>query len=292
MGFKLLGWSAPEQQHDVTELVDFLHGRLASVIINAVIEVRSHTAEGFQRAVQASATKCLALPINPDMHSPDVQELIQAWHATQQAGITAYNAAPAWLFIQIPRFHDHSPNWSVKLQQAYLIPQTLSIPIFSDPIDLHVVWEQYQVVGLIQHHGNLPMSGHYTSAIRETTGRFWLLDDEKAPTELTDCQLDHVSTNVCVITVVHSALCAQPLSAALRASHGSATSTTHPPGRGSGLDGEPRQSFADANQWPGGRSRSSPAGPVAIGRPGARSRGARPEANSCSKQMSQDRHDL
>ncbi|CAE7315624.1 unnamed protein product, partial [Symbiodinium necroappetens] len=59
MGFKLLGWSAPEQQHDVTELIDFLHGRLASVIINAVIE-----------------------------------ELIQAWHATQQAGITAYNAAP------------------------------------------------------------------------------------------------------------------------------------------------------------------------------------------------------
>ena len=292
MGFKLLGWSEPEQQHDVTELVDFLHGRLASLIINAVIEVRSHTAEGFQRSVQASATKCLALPINPDMHSPDVQELIHAWHATQQAGLVAYNAAPAWLFIQIPRFHYHSPNWSAKLQQAYLIPQTLNIPIFSDPTALQVAWEQYQVVGLIQHHGNLPTSGHYTSAIRETTGRFWLLDDEKAPTELTDCQLDHVSTNVCVITVVHSALCAQPLSAALRARHGPTRPATHPPGGGSGLDGKQSQPLANADQRPSGRSRSYPTGPVATGRPSARSRGARPEANSCSKQMSQDRHDL
>ena len=102
MGFRLLGWSAPEQQHDVAELIDFLHGRLASSLVRATCEVRSHTAEGLQHVVQAPATKCLALPVNPGMHSPDVQDLIQAWHATQQAGVAAYTEAPAWLFLQYP----------------------------------------------------------------------------------------------------------------------------------------------------------------------------------------------
>ena len=201
IGFNLLGWPAPRQQHDVAELIDYLHIKLASSALSGRWESRGLTAEGLDVHSLTTAHRCMRLPYDADNPSPYVQDSIHLWHhQLQLQGLSAPPETPLWLFLQLPRFQYRAGVGAEKLQQAYILPSTLTIPLFPNPDTLNVTWTEFTVVAHIQHHGATPASGHYTTVV-PYRGHYWLLDDEKAPQRLTVEQLDHVSTNVYVIVI-------------------------------------------------------------------------------------------
>ena len=177
MGFKLLGWPAPQNQHDVAELIDFLHHRLIGSTLRGQWESRGLSAEGLALYKQATAHKCMRLPWDPSNPSPNIQDSITLWH--QQVQLQGLSEPSQWLFLQLPRFQHRPGGRVVKLQHAYLIPQTLSIPVFKHLHNLEVDWVNYTVAAYIQHHGPEPTSGHYTTVVRDKE-RSWLLDDENS----------------------------------------------------------------------------------------------------------------
>ena len=63
LGFGLLGLSAPRRQHDVAELVEFLHPKLAKAAIAGHWELRYQTDLGLHRQVIAASTCCLRLTL-------------------------------------------------------------------------------------------------------------------------------------------------------------------------------------------------------------------------------------
>ncbi|CAE7659958.1 pol [Symbiodinium sp. CCMP2456] len=216
-----------------------------SVPLIEAAAARSLTADGMQVAELAPATKCLVLVNDPARHLPDVQELISAWHT--QIGLQAYNKPPPWLFIQLPRFHYYAPGWPVKLQHAYILPSALRIPVFATADNMLVRWEQYRVIGFIQHHGSAPTAGHYTAVIRTQHDQLWLLDDEKAPCKLTDAQVDHASTNACILALVHCSAFHAPAGLLAAQSDDGIQHFANPAGNGPRLDLQQAQSSADAS---------------------------------------------
>ena len=120
----------------------------------------------------------------------------------------AFAQAPAWLCLQLPRFVYHSRGWATKRMNPYVIPHHVQVPIFSDPGGLEVRWDTYSAAAFIQHHGQQPITGHYTAVLRRQ-GQLWLYDDEKRPELLSSEQLEHLSINMYIITIVHSSVVAQ-----------------------------------------------------------------------------------
>ena len=206
LGFGLLGWSAPRREHDVAELVEFLHPKIAKTAITGHWELRYQTDHGVNRQVVAAGTSCLRLVIR-DVTSAsivDLQSLIDQWHADAELGLNAYTTAPPWLCLQLPRFYYRSPGWAVKQSHPYLFSEHLRIPIFDTADNLVVRWLTYTVLACIQHHGPRPSEGHYTAVLRKGAQQ-WLFDDEKKPPRLlTSRQLDHLSSNMYLIVVVQS----------------------------------------------------------------------------------------
>ena len=276
IGFKLLGWPAPQTQHDVAELIDFLHPRLIPNAMSGHWESRDLSAEGLTRQAQASVHKCIRLPLDPAAPNPEIQESIRMWHQQQQ--LQGFTMPPAWLFLQLPRFHYEAAGRAVKLQHAYIIPHTLDIPVFCDLESLEVNWVPYTVKAYIQHHGDEPTSGHYTTVVQDRV-HHWLLDDEKTPSLLEMHQLEHVSTNMYVIVLVSTHM----LSAAVDALHIDTAPHIHddrsepPPAQNSAGGGhqlvcKPSQFTSDADSRAGRGHGSSPTDPKPDRSPGTATR--------------------
>ncbi|CAE7771573.1 rluD [Symbiodinium sp. CCMP2592] len=63
LGFQLLGWRRPEQQHDATELINHLHPKLAASVVKGVVELRYATDTGIGKTVDAPITHCVILVV-------------------------------------------------------------------------------------------------------------------------------------------------------------------------------------------------------------------------------------
>ena len=202
MGLRLLGWPRPQQQHDTAELIDFLQPRVTQSSVPGRWEARRLAADGSGVHVTASTTalKCLLLAQDSEHPTPSVQDLISQWH--HQLDMYAFSDMPPWCFLQLPRFQYHARGWPVKQSQAYILPNTLQLPYFTQSDDVRASWVLYRVVAHIQHHGPAPTSGHYTVAVSDFNNRYWLLDDEKEPQCMSDQQVDHLSRNVYLMLLV------------------------------------------------------------------------------------------
>ena len=242
MGLSLLGWPRPRSQHDVAELIDFLQPRIVRPTPPGCWVTRQHTDTGIETTAPVSTLRCVQLLVDASNPTPDIQTLIHRWHT--QPAMHALAAAPLWLFLQIPRFLYRSAGRPVKQTQAYILPQSVQLPVFVDSVSLAVHWQQYRVSACIQHHGPLPSQGHYTTVAFLTHAQ-WMLDDEKEPTPLTDEQLDHLSANVYLMLLTCSIAAsaapsdtsAQPHTAS--AAHGSPSGASHLARRGPRLDIQP-----------------------------------------------------
>ena len=205
LGFGLLGWPEPYQQHDVAELGDFLLPKLTQAVSPGHWESRSTTDQGFVRHASTSAAQCLRLGLD-EPHSADavdIQVLIAGWH--QGATIQAFVRAPPMLCIQIPRFLYRAPGWAEKRKHPYLLPNLVQIPEFLTADNLSIRWLPYQVVACVQHHGAQPHEGHYTAVLQQC-GKQWLYDDEKRPRLLETHELEHLSTNIYLVFLVRQHL--------------------------------------------------------------------------------------
>ena len=242
MGLSLLGWPRPRSQHDVAELIDFLQPRIVRPTPPGCWVTRQHTDTGIETTAPVSTLRCVQLLVDASNPTPDIQTLIHRWHT--QPAMHALAAAPLWLFLQIPRFLYRSAGRPVKQTQAYILPQSVQLPVFVDSVSLAVHWQQYRVSACIQHHGPLPSQGHYTTVAFLTHAQ-WMLDDEKEPTPLTDEQLDHLSANVYLMLLTCSVAAsaapsdksAQPHTAS--AAHGSPSGASYLTGGGPRLDIQP-----------------------------------------------------
>ena len=101
LGFRLLGWSHPERQHDVSEFLAFLLPKMSAGIIQVGLEMRQSLTEGLRVQPDCSLQQCIILPDMP-RHSRSLQALLNFWH--QQEARHALSSAEPWLFVQLPRF--------------------------------------------------------------------------------------------------------------------------------------------------------------------------------------------
>ena len=103
-GFQLLGWSRPERQHNVPELIDFLNPHLSVLRIVGKVESRRQTSEGVQKQFEGLSAKCIRL-IRPPRHKPALQDLVQFWFSQDAMhALTRLTRPDPWLFLQLPRF--------------------------------------------------------------------------------------------------------------------------------------------------------------------------------------------
>ena len=202
MGLRLLGWSHPQRQHDVAEIIDFLQPRLLATSIPGSWETRQQTPGDLIYTSPVGAQRCVTLPLNPQYPAFEVQELVNQW--CSQSAIHALTVTPPWLFLQLPRFHYHAPGWPEKQTHAYMLTPGINIPKFRDPHCTDVEWVPYHIIAYIQHHGNTPASGHYTT-VAVQQDQYWLIDDDKDPRLMTSVQLNHLSTNAYIVLVARDA---------------------------------------------------------------------------------------
>ena len=197
LGFRLLGWSRPERQHDVSEFLAFILPKLTAGLITGRVEARQSLPEGSSVRTDSSLQQCIILPDMP-RHSPELQALLNFWH--QQNDMHALTCADPWIFLQLPRFA-WSSGRARKTQQPYHIVRLLQVPVFQDGHSLHVRWVPYQVRALIQHHGRSPDAGHYT-VVQLGDAQHWLIDDEKDPNALDARMTAHACTNMYVLALI------------------------------------------------------------------------------------------
>ena len=176
------------QQRQFHELITNLGQATEALARVAAQTAQQQTDDGLHRTPSVSAHKCITLPLDAQNPTPEVQELINQWHS--QSLLHAFTKTPLWLFLQLPRFFYHAPGWPVKQAQAYILPYDLQLPQFVNSDTTDVNWVPYRVLAYIQHHGNVPTSGHYTTVAQRHPHESWLLDDDKDPTLLTSAQLD------------------------------------------------------------------------------------------------------
>ena len=175
LGFYMLGWRDAERQHDVAELIDYLHQRLLIRSCGGSWQGRRQSMLGeLERTAVALLTQCIPLP-TPKTHSPNLQDLIANWHE-QEYG-QALVEAGQWMFMQLPRFQ-YRRDRITKTRQQYHITSALQVPIFCHHDSLDVQWRSYTVAAYIRHHGALPSSGHYTTLVA-ADGGFDVHDDHK-----------------------------------------------------------------------------------------------------------------
>ena len=182
--FQLLGWTQPQRQHDVAELVDFVHPRIATEEFREKLESRLDGSRGVECQIEGDGTKCIRL-VRPSKHRPDIQTLIRFWH--EQDRVYGLTEPVPWLFVQLPRFKVVQGSLR-KTQQQYNHADIVQVPIFIDHTSLRVRWQAYSVVGYVRHHGSSVTSGHYTT-LRVKGGIWWSTDDAKPPCMLTAEQL-------------------------------------------------------------------------------------------------------
>ena len=201
MGLRLLGWSHPQRQHDVAEIVDFLQPRLLITPFPGSWETRQQTPGDLICTSPVGAQRCVTLPLNLQHPAFEVQELVNQW--CSQSAIHAFNVAPPWIFLQLPRFHYRAPAWPEKQPHAYVLTHCISIPVFKDRHCIDVEWVPYRIIAYIQHHGSTPVSGHYTTVALKQD-QYWLIDDDKDPRLMTSAQLNHLSANAYIVLVARA----------------------------------------------------------------------------------------
>ena len=194
LGFFMMGWPRPWQQHDVAEFYDFIVPR----VVRSTGEVwqgrvMNEDGNGIYITQASPLSQCITLPL-PPAPAADVQELITCWH--QQDDLCALAATPKWLCLQLPRFHATTGE---KTQQPYLVPGMLRMPCFADTTSQAVVWHSFRVCSIIRHHGTTFHAGHYTVLVRDNSSSDFVLDDAKAPKKATAPDYEDTSCSMYVL---------------------------------------------------------------------------------------------
>ena len=196
LGFLTLGWRLPEQQHDVSEFIDFLHPKLMPRSLQGSWQGRRVLDGSMQITEETPLTQCIGLGA-PPKHSPILQHLINHWCAQEYR--QALVRTTPWLFLQLPRFRHHQSNIT-KAKQSYTLPASLQVPVFCAPAAMEVQWQTYQVAAVICHKGPTPSSGHYY-VVTKSEGGYLALDDDKKPSTLDADALKRVSREMYVVVL-------------------------------------------------------------------------------------------
>lgn len=208
MGYFMLGWPDPESQHDVAEVIDYLHHRLLPRSPGGSWQGRRQgMIGGLDRTPCVALTQCIPLPL-PTRHNNDLQHLINEWH--NQEYCQALCDAGQWVFLQLPRFQCRSGR-IIKARQQYHLSPELQVPLFARDSSLEVLWLRYRLVAVIRHHGNSPSSGHYTTLIADTGG-FAVYDDDKTVRIADSATCNKAGRDMYILVL--ALLARQPVSAA------------------------------------------------------------------------------
>ena len=202
LGFKLLGWSRPDSQHDVAEFLDFLVPKLAPSQLQYHWQARMFVQGELVRQDQGHFGSCLTLNSIDPGGDPDVQSLIGQW--SHQESTHALLGLSSWVFLQLPRstLHRGRPG---KRQHPFVLPQGLRLPFFTGAEDLTLRWDWYVHVACIVHHGPQLAAGHYTTLVRRGSD-YWVLDDDKSASVATADQLEHASQNMYILLLLRAEL--------------------------------------------------------------------------------------
>ena len=196
LGFLTLGWRLPEQQHDVSEFIDFLHPKLMPRSLQGSWQGRRVLDGSMQITEETPLTQCIGLGA-PPKHSPILQHLINHWCAQEYRQALVHTAP--WLFLELPRFRHHQNNIT-KAKQSYALPASLQVPVFCASAAMEVQWQTYQVAAVICHKGSTPSSGHYY-VVTKSEGGYLALDDDKKPSTIDAEALKRVSREMYVVVL-------------------------------------------------------------------------------------------
>ncbi|CAE7763937.1 unnamed protein product [Symbiodinium sp. CCMP2592] len=204
------GWARPHSQHDVAEYLtfcrrfvipDLLLGRWQNRLLLADCnplrcQVRD-CGEAWPMLLATPPSQCDTGPSG----RVTIQRLIHAWKVQAAVGVTALEREPSLLVLQVNRF---SPDAIGAKDATSVLPDPrILLPCFQHrptPHNsaLHVRHCEYQLIAIIMHEGPDAASGHYRALLctypPESEPTFWLCDDSKEPTTLTELPLPALTT--------------------------------------------------------------------------------------------------
>ena len=172
-----------------------------TLYLAAVCGMTSGVAEG--RQVQQSHAVCdvhrmLLLQVPSRHESWLLQEILDEWHL-QHGPLQALTAPVQHLCLRL----DTCNARGVKSTQSIVIGEKLLLPCFASatdassqnaaldarsltPPDQHVLWHEYTVRAVVQHHGPSYRAGHYTAILIQDFPKALRLDDACTPQSISD----------------------------------------------------------------------------------------------------------
>lgn len=113
---------------------------------------------------------------------------------------TVFTSLPDYLFIKVGRCRsDLSKIYKkLKFESVFELDYPLNLQNNIQGIDKSKLKKQYQIIGMIIHHGQSMDSGHYSSIIKSPTG--WMYCDDLNIKEIDiNVDLEYIQMNCCVL---------------------------------------------------------------------------------------------
>lgn len=173
-------WRSPKNQHDCAEFLHHVIRQFGPALFEGRWEARrvEHPDSDAQHCIMVDEGHCsqaitLDLPAG-DRHA--IQYLLHLWH--HQAHIHALQVAPPLLFLRISRYRQEG-SCSVRNPSIVEWKPVVHVPMFRGPDTRESGTVQYEIIGVINHHGDSPQTGHYTVQLHAASGT--LHCDDNAP---------------------------------------------------------------------------------------------------------------
>ena len=175
-------WRSPKSQHDCAEFLHHVIRQFGPALFEGRWEARRvvDPDSDAQHCVMVDEGHCsqaitLDLPAG-DRHT--IQYLLHLWH--DQAHVHALQAAPPLLFLRVSRYRLEGSN-PIRNPSNLVWKPVVHIPLFRGPDIRESGTVAYEIIGVINHHGDSPQTGHYTVQLHAASGSL-RCDDNVPPT--------------------------------------------------------------------------------------------------------------
>ena len=185
----LANWGEVHIQHDVCEFVQYLTNHIELPMLAGTWQARSPAmAKGDRPLDQGPCTQPLVLHLPPKMKAGAyirIQTMVDEWHRCVDR-LHGLHVIPSVIMLQIHRFHRKQGRIH-KSHAKVQMDRTIRLPVFEGE-GHHHVFQAYQLAAFIEHHGQFPTSGHYTTTLIQDQC-CWLCNDGRAATAQSEIQL-------------------------------------------------------------------------------------------------------
>ena len=158
------GWAEVHRQHDVCEFSTFLMKHCDCSLFSGSWQARMPAAAGDMRLIDAGlCTQPIILYIPQHRPNMAIPRLADDWHRCVDR-FHGLQVVPPVLMLQLHRFQQQR-GATIKNRGNVRLDDVIRVPVFQGRGGSMVHHVQYTLAAFIEHHGDTPISGHYTATL-------------------------------------------------------------------------------------------------------------------------------